>query len=113
MQLINQNNGQIVAESVSIADTFLKRFKGLMLTKKLSFDCALYITPCKGIHTFFMRYSIDVLHLNQDGKVIALEENLKPWRMTKVYSDTTEVVELSSGKIEDCGIKIGHNLKLI
>lgn len=113
MKLINQNNGQVVAESISIADTFLKRLKGLMFTKKLPSDCALYLKPCNGIHTFFMRYSIDVLHLDSECRIVAIEENLKPWKLGKIHSFTTQIIELSSGVICKTNLKIGNRLEII
>ncbi|PAB58377.1 DUF192 domain-containing protein [Anaeromicrobium sediminis] len=112
MKLINLDNGQVLAEKVHMANTFFKRLKGLMFSKNLPSDCALYIQPCRGIHTFFMRYSIDVLHLDSFGKVVAIEENVQPGRIGKVHPHTMEIIELPAGKIEKNQTKLGNTIQL-
>ncbi|MCT4607057.1 MAG: DUF192 domain-containing protein [Marinisporobacter sp.] len=112
MKLVNLDNGQILATRVHIANTFYKRLKGLMFSKNLPPDDVLYIQPCRGIHTFFMNYNIDVLHLDSFKKVVAIEENLRPGKIGKVHPLTTEIIELPAGKIEKTQTKLGHKVKL-
>lgn len=113
MKLINQDNGHIIANKIRISDTYIKRLIGLLSTKNLSSDCALHLKPCGGIHTFFMRYSIDVLYLDSECRIIAFEENLKPWSMGKIHKETKSVIELSSGIISKTHLKIRNRLEII
>lgn len=82
-----------------------------MFTKNLPLDCGLSIQPCRGIHTFFMRYSIDVLHLDSNGQIVAVEENLQPGKISKIHPLTKKVVELPAGKIKKTQTKVGHRLQ--
>lgn len=111
--LKNMANNNEICSNVIIADSFFKRLKGLMFTKKLSPDSSMYIAPCNRIHTFFMNYSIDVLYLNEKSIVLDIEENLRPGRIGKKVKGTVGVIELQSGKIKKSGIKAGHQIEII
>jgi uncharacterized membrane protein (UPF0127 family) len=108
MKLINLDNGQMIAHHVGEARTFWQRFKGLMFSKHLPSGCALHIQPCRAIHTFFMNYAIDVLHLDSDHNVVATEENLPPRRIGKKVKLTVSVVELPTGSIQKSDTKVGQ-----
>lgn len=108
MKLINLDNGQVVANDVQEARTFLKRLKGLMFTKQLPSGCALHIQPCQSIHTFFMNYSIDILHLDRDYRVVATEENVAPGKIGKKVLQTASVVELPAGSIHQTDTQVGQ-----
>ncbi|TCO78689.1 DUF192 domain-containing protein [Marinisporobacter balticus] len=111
MKLINLDTGKTLAKKVHIANTFYKRLKGLMFTKNLPSDCGLYIQPCHGIHTFFMNYNIDVLHLDSDNQIVAMEENLATGQIGNVHPHTVAVVELPAGKIRTTQTKVGHQIQ--
>ncbi|MBF8983816.1 DUF192 domain-containing protein [Lutibacter sp. B2] len=111
MKLLNLDTGELLANNILVAKTFYTRLKGLMFTKNLPSDCALHIQPCRGIHTFFMHYSIDVLHLDSNHKIVAIEENLQPGKIGNTYPCTVEVVELCAGKVQETKTKIGNRLQ--
>lgn len=79
-----------------------------MFTKKLSPDSGLLITPCSGIHTFFMNYTIDVLYLDNNNKILAIDEEMEPGKIGKVVKGSKSVVELSSGKVKETLTKVGQ-----
>jgi len=66
-----------------------------------------------GIHTFFMKYSIDVLILDKAGRVIALKENLKPFRIFLWNPLFDRVIELPKGTIESERIQTNSTVKLV
>ena len=113
MKLINLDNESVIANKIHRAESFWNRFKGLMFTDSLPADCGLHIRPCRSIHTFFMKYSIDVLHLDSRHQVVGLEENLQPGKVGKVIPNTTEIIELPSGTIQETKTKVGHRLQFI
>lgn len=83
-----------------VASTPFKRMKGLLGRKSLGEKEALIIKPCNSIHTFFMRFPIDVLFVDKDNKVIKAISNIKPFRISGVYFGAAFVVELSAGTIK-------------
>jgi uncharacterized protein len=103
---------QVIAERVKMADTFYLRIVGLMFSKSLQgFDC-LWLKPCNSIHTFFMRYEIDVMYLDKNMKVVKIIRNIKPWRMTRMYFSAAQCLEFSGGFLPS-NIKEGDLLEAI
>lgn len=111
MKLINLNNDHIIVDHIQLASNFWERFKGLMFTDHLPEDCGLHIRPCRSIHTFFMQYSIDVLHLDSRHQIVGIEENLEPGKIGKSFPSTVEIVELPLGTVKKKSAKVGHRLK--
>jgi uncharacterized membrane protein (UPF0127 family) len=113
MILINKETKKVIVENVMIADSFFKRLKGLMFTKELLPQSALYIYPCSAIHTFFMKYNIDVLYLDINNIVLAIDEDMKPGIIGNHIKDAVAVLELPSGKAKENCITIGQVLEFI
>ena len=95
---------------VEVADSFMARFKGLMLKKKLEETSGLLLKKCSSIHTCFMRFSIDVIYLDNEYTILHAE-TVDPWRIGKIIRHTKHVLELPKGKKEN--YKIGTKLKLV
>ena len=84
-----------------------------MFTKQLLPKSALFIYPCSAIHTFFMHYNIDVLYLDINNIIIAIDEDMQPGRIGKYVKGAVAVVELSSGKIREACIAVGQAVEFI
>jgi uncharacterized protein len=112
LMLKNKTSNTIIVQNVRIADSFFKRLKGLMFTKELSPESALYIYPCSAIHTFFMNYSIDVLYLDTNNTILAIDEDMKPGKVGKPVKNAVAVVELVGGKAKEAGVKVGQTVEL-
>jgi uncharacterized membrane protein (UPF0127 family) len=99
MKILNKTNGVILAQKADIADSVFARAKGLLRRKDLLSGEGLVLKPCNSIHTFFMRFPIDVLFVSKEGQVIETIASLKPFRITAVYFRSAFVIELPSGTI--------------
>lgn len=113
LKLVIRETGELIAEQLSEAYTFRRRLKGLMGTNTLPEGVGLHIRPCKSVHSFFMKYDIDVLHLNKDGQVVGTEYGLKPGRIGSVFRGTESVVELPAGTLERFQVRNGHHVQMI
>lgn len=91
---------------------FLGRFRGLIGRERPAAGEALLIEPCRQVHTLFMRYPIDVVHLSRDGEVLAVE-TLKPWRLGRWVLRSARVLELRAGEAERLGLALGVRPRLI
>lgn len=100
-----------IGMKVKIANNAIDRLMGLMFTKTLPGCDGLLIEPCNSIHTFFMRYPIDVLFLDRNKKIVKIVRNIKPWRMTWMYWKATSVLELAGNSLSP-EIKEGEQLIL-
>jgi len=86
------------AEPLTIrrADTFRARAKGLLGVPHLDDVQALWLAPCRAVHTFGMRFAIDVVFLDARGKVLRIVPNLPPYRLA-VCLRAASVLELAAG----------------
>ncbi|NLI13848.1 DUF192 domain-containing protein [Pelotomaculum propionicicum] len=113
MQLINKTNGNILANNVEMAGTFMKRLKGLMGRPYLSKGGAMILFPCSSIHTFFMNFPIDALFVDRNSIVIKTIENMKPSKISPVIKKSYMVVELPAGSLSSTRTSVGHHLEII
>ncbi|NLM46392.1 MAG: DUF192 domain-containing protein [Firmicutes bacterium] len=94
------------------AFTFWQRFKGLMLKKTFPEDYdVLALAPCKAIHTFFMRFTIDVVFLNKNKEIVALYPSLAPWRVTPLCREAETALEFADGTIANYRLACGDLLQ--
>jgi uncharacterized protein len=101
--------GEIVCESCEIADTPIRRMRGLLGRTSLDPDQGMLFRPAGSIHTMFMRFPLDVLFCDRDLVVIGVERDLKPWR-TAGRKGAKVVVELPVGGA--AGLEPGDRLFL-
>jgi hypothetical protein len=112
MKAINIRTHKELATNVIVADNLFTRMKGLLGKKELPFGEALWIKPCFSVHTFFMKFPIDVIFLNKKNQVIAAVSNLTPNRMTRLYPQSFSVLELPSGTIVASNTEVGDEIKI-
>lgn len=91
------------------ADTFFKRFKGLMGKKDFKGMMVFANLKDSGIHTMFMRFEIDVYFIDENRKVFD-KISLKPWKFYKPKKQAKYIVETKKGKLN---LKIGDELDII
>ena len=103
----------LLLRNIKTADSFFRKLFGLVFSAQLKESEGLLIDNCSSIHTFWMRYPIDVLFLDSDNRVIRFFEDLKPFRVTPFIRGAVKTVELKSGSVRACSIKTGDCLKLL
>lgn len=79
--LIHQKTNQLLAEQILFSHSFFKRVRGLLGFKGLKPHQVMWIKPCAGIHTFFMKFPIDVIFVDENLRVKSVCENLPPWKI--------------------------------
>ena len=110
----NRTRQAHLATQMSIAGTHWSRFRGLMWTDAANFPAGrgLWIVPCHGVHTFGMRFPIDVIYLDADKTVVHIQSQLKPWRMAPVRMRAASVLELPGCTIESTGTSLGDEIEI-
>lgn len=114
--IINRTKSKTLTIPVDVADSFLKRFRGLMLVRNIDRGLLFYL-PRKSrlgasIHMFFMLSSIDVVWLDEGFKVVDFVENLKPWRVAVPRAPAKYILELPAGAINELSIGVGDVLEV-
>ena len=102
-------NGHTVCERCVLADTALARMRGLLGRRALPSGEGLLLRPASSIHMAFMRFAIDAVFLDGDGRVLKIAHDLRPWRMAAARR-AKAVVELPVGEASRRGIEIGQRL---
>ena len=109
----NRTREAILARSVSVAESVFARTRGLLGRKCLPRDEALWIVPCNAIHNFFMRFPIDALFLDRQGRVVAIYHGLRPWRATWFVRGAHSVLELAEGVLAENGARVGDQVDFV
>jgi uncharacterized membrane protein (UPF0127 family) len=111
---LNRTRRQFLATRLAVADTHWSRFCGLMGKPPREFGDghALWITPCRGVHTWGMRFPIDVAYLDPNNVIVHLETGLRPWRFAPIRLKATSVLELPEHTLKSTGTTIGDELEI-
>src|SRR5437588_9658331 len=108
----NASLGTVIADKVGVAASRSARAVGLLTRSGLEPGEALWIVPSRGVHTWGMRFTIDVLALDEAGNVVDAVSNLRPWRMRLPRKGTAGVLELPAGTLQTSHTGIGHRVVL-
>ena len=110
MRIKNETRDSVLADRGFEARGFWPRLVGLLRRSSLEPGEALLLDPCTSVHTAFMRFAIDVVYIDRDGKVVKVSPNLKPFRASGVLRGGRSVIELPTGVIEATGTVPGDQL---
>jgi len=110
----NRTRQTYLATQLRLAGTHWSRFCGLMCEDPERFRSgdALWIVPSHGVHTFAMRFPIDVAYLDRDKVVVHIENSLKPWRVAPVRRNAASVLELPHKTLNATGTAIGDRIDI-
>jgi uncharacterized protein len=107
--LRREDDGEVVCERCIVADTTLRRLRGLLGRRELSPGDGIVLRPGWSIHTAFMLFPIDVAFVDADQVVVKVVQNLKPFRAS-VCRGARDVVELAAGEATRRGLQPGDRL---
>ena len=92
-----EKDGGVLVPAVDVAARLHERMRGLLGRRTLAPGRALLITPCSGIHTFCMRFALDVLFLDRDLVVVKTAAGIRPWRCVPGGRAVNAVLEMQAG----------------
>jgi uncharacterized membrane protein (UPF0127 family) len=110
LKILNLTREAVVARCVEVADRGAKRRKGLLGRDGLSPEEGLWISPCEAVHTFGMRFPIDLVYLDRKQRVKKVRSDVPPWRLSACLS-AHSVLELASGTIRRTQTRPGDRLE--
>jgi len=85
---------------------------GLIGKKQIFQEEALLIPRCQSIHMFFMSFSIDVLFVSKENRVVGMVKNIRPFFLSPIFWKSSYAVELPAGKIVQTQTSLGDILIL-
>jgi hypothetical protein len=111
--VFNRTRNKCLADKAEQARSIFERMKGLLGRSVEEFvpGQALWIIPSDGIHTIGMRFPIDAVYLDPDGKVIKLYHELAPFRIAAIMMKSRSVLELPPGTLSRTQTEVGDILE--
>ncbi|HEV2492812.1 MAG TPA: DUF192 domain-containing protein [Terriglobia bacterium] len=106
----NRTKETFLAYKVRIADSMLSRLIGLLGRRSLAPDSGLWILPSSGVHTLGMLFTIDVVFLDKNLKVVGVRELLRPFSITSLNLQAESVIELPAHSIFKSRTEVGDEL---
>ncbi|HKU68615.1 MAG TPA: DUF192 domain-containing protein [Candidatus Baltobacteraceae bacterium] len=110
--LRNITTGEIIAERVRYADSWWDRLAGFIPKEIVDPDEGLWFRECWAIHTMCMRASIDVIFLDENGRVVRADRQVRLNRPVVACRGARNVVELGAGALEGRDVLVGDRLEL-
>jgi uncharacterized membrane protein (UPF0127 family) len=110
LRVSNQTRGHVLADRADIADTSAKRRTGLLKHAGLETGEGLWIVPCEGVHTFAMKFAIDVIFLNKKKQVMKIRPDMGKRRIALSLL-AHSVLELPAGTLARTGTVKGDQLE--
>lgn len=107
----NVTRGTSIGDRIEAALTSAQRRTGLLKQRSLDEGCGLWIVPCEAVHTFFMKFAIDLIYIDREHRVKGAVRALRPWRFSMCLP-AHSVLELPPGTIDRTGTRNGDRLEL-
>ncbi len=109
LRVSNLTRNTVLATCLEMAESAAKRNKGLLGRERIAPGEGLWIRPCEAVHTFWMRFSIDLIYLDRKNRIRKLVSALPPWRLSACLR-AHSVIELPSGTIRETQTQPGDTL---
>jgi len=100
----------ILFNEVKLANDFCSRLVGLLRTKSLDEHQGLLLEDCKQVHTFGMKFNIDVIFLSREGEILNIKKDMRPGRISQYVKKAFWVLELKSGSLNRNNLEIHHRI---
>jgi uncharacterized membrane protein (UPF0127 family) len=107
----NHTRGTLLADSADVADTSEKRRTGLLKHSRLEPGQGLWIVPCESVHSFFMKFPIDLVYLDRGHKVLKVRHRMAPWRVSACLA-AHSILELPAGTVQATGTQAGDQMQI-
>jgi uncharacterized membrane protein (UPF0127 family) len=110
VQILNVTKEVVITQQARFATSLGQRMKGLLGQDSLVANEALILKPCSSIHTFFMRFAIDVLFLDKNMQIVRLVQDMPPNRLSPIVWASKMAIELPAGKISQTNTQVSDKV---
>ncbi len=110
MRITNRTRNTFLGTRVKAATTFWSRLRGYIGRARPKQGEGILLVPCDAIHTWWMCFELDVLFLDDRGRVLELVQSLRPWKRTRKVPGARYVLEVPPGTIDASGTRVGDEL---
>jgi len=110
LRVVNIGRNRELGTRVGLADGWLARLRGMLARPAPRSGEGLLLTPCRSVHMYGMRFSLDIAFLDAEGAVVATYRSLSPGSRTRWHRNAVHALELPAGTLDDSGTAIGDLL---
>lgn len=111
-EIYNLSKENKLLDNVKIADSFFTRLKGLLGESGLEPGEGLIIKPCNSIHTFGMKFPIDIAFIDKDNKVVHIMDNTPKGKMSPIIKGAKYVIEARAGDFKARNLEVGDIIEI-
>ena len=110
-ELVDASSGYVLVPQLEVAVDSATRKKGLLGRDGLAAGAALLIAPTNAVHTFFMRFPIDIVFAARNGEIVKVRRRVPAWRMAAAWRGYA-VIELMADGAEFCQLTVGRRVSV-
>jgi uncharacterized membrane protein (UPF0127 family) len=110
LRVVNTRRNRELGSRIGLANRWLARLRGMLGRPAPAAGEGLLLTPCRSIHMYGMRFSLDVAFLDAEGAIIAMYPSLAPGARTRWHGRAVHALELPSGTLSETGTLVGDSL---
>lgn len=110
LEVVNLSRGTVLATDLEVASSGKRRRKGLLGRDSLSPGEGLWIIPCESVHTFFMRFPIDLVYLDRKNRIRKVKNGVAAWRLSACFL-AHSVLELPAGTVRRTDTQRGDKVE--
>lgn len=108
--VFNRTRDSFLSLGVTLTDTHFARLKGLVGKLRLKGDEGIWVVPSQGVHTIGVLFPVDLIYLDEDDRVVQLEESFGTFRIGPVRKTCASVLELPTRTIYSSQTQVGDQL---
>ncbi len=113
---LNDSRGTVLCERLEVAEGMAEQSRGLLGREALEPGRGMLfqrgrLEPFMLMHMFFMRFSIDIVFLDQDDRVVKIDHNLRPWRVSSLVFRARKALEIEAGSAARAGTRAGDQIR--
>lgn len=97
-------------KNIEVAESIISKSIGLIGRKEWGKSKGMLIPDSNAIHTFFVKFTIDIVFLSREFEVVKIKENLKPFRFSPIAWGAKHTLELPKGSVKNNNIQIGDKI---
>lgn len=110
IRVVNLTRHTEIGARIAVADRGPRRRKGLLGRTGLEEGEGLWIVPCEAVHTFGMRFAIDLIYLDRDRRVLKVRHRVAPSRLSGCFR-AHSILELRPGAVAASGTQPGDQMQ--
>ena len=107
LRIVNLTRGTLLGSRIALADSWWDRFRGFLGRERPRDGEGILLVPCNAVHTFGMTFDVDLIFLGSAGEVLAVVEQLEPWKKSTRIRCGRYALEVPAGTIRATGTTVG------